>query len=94
MKTNQGAREIQVQVDGEEALDPDNTSSVLSIILYTINNEFKHECLHEAIWLLSTHPIHQSTYDHVPGNKYSIPALPGTMFLVHQACPIWFIVRK
>jgi len=44
-KTNQGAREVQEQVDGEEDLDPENTSSVLHTVLNTINNEFEHECL-------------------------------------------------
>ena len=39
MNTDQGAGEVQEQVeDGEEDLDPDNTSSVLSTDLNTINN--------------------------------------------------------
>ena len=79
MKTDQGAREVQEQVeDGEEVLDPDNTSSVLSTVLNTINNEFEHECLDEAVRLLNAHPIRQSIDDRVPGHKYSIPGLPGT----------------
>jgi len=57
MKTDQGSREVQEQLeDGEEVLDPDNTSSVLSTVLNTINNEFEHECLDEAVTLLNAHP--------------------------------------
>jgi len=95
MKTDQGAREVQEQVeDGEEVLDPDNTSSVLSTVLNTINNEFEHDCLEEAFRLLNAHPIRQSPDDRVPGYKYSIPGLPGTKFLAHQVWAIWFIVRR
>jgi hypothetical protein len=43
-KTDKGAREVQEQVDGEEDLDLDNTSSVLNTVLNTINNKFEHEC--------------------------------------------------
>ena len=94
-KADQSAREVQEQVeDGEEVLDPDNTSSVLSTVLNTINNEFEHECLNEAVRLLNAHPIRQSTDDRVPGHKYSIPGLPGTKFLAHQVWAIWFIVRR
>jgi hypothetical protein len=70
--------------DGEEVLDPDNTSSVLITVLNTVNNECEHECLDEAVRLLNAHPIHQSIDDCVPSHKYSIPGLPGTKFLVHQ----------
>jgi hypothetical protein len=42
-KTDKGASEVQEQVDGEEVLDPDATSSVLNTILTTLNNEFEHE---------------------------------------------------
>jgi len=80
--------------DGEEVLDPENTSSVLSTLLNTINNEFEHECLHEAVRLLNAHPICQSADDRVPGHKYSIPGLPGTKFLAYQVWAIWFIVRR
>jgi len=94
MKTNQGSREVQEQVeDGEAVLNPDNTSSVLSTVLNTINNEFEHKCLDEAVRLLNAHPIRQSTDDRVPGHKYSIPGLPGTKFLARQVWAIWFIVR-
>ena len=58
IKTIQGAWEVQEQVeDGEEDLDPENTSSVLNTGLNTINNEFEHECLDEAVRLLNAHPI-------------------------------------
>jgi len=93
-KTDKDAREVQEQVDGEEVLDPDNTRSVLNTVLNTINNEFEHDCLDEAVRLLNAHPIRQSTDDRVPGHKYSIPGLPGTTFLVHQVWAIWFIVRR
>jgi len=94
-KTDQGSREDQEQVeDGEEVLDPDNTSSVLSTVLNTINIKFEHECLDEAVRLLNAHRIRQSTDDRVPGHKYSIPGLPGTKFLAHQVWATWFIVRR
>ena len=94
-KTDQSAREVQEQVeDGEEVLDPDKTNSVLSTVLNTINNEFEHECLDEAVRWLNAHPIRQSTDDRVPAHKYSIPGLLGTKFLEHQVWAIWFIVRR
>jgi hypothetical protein len=94
-RTDQGAREVQEQVeDGEEVLDPDNTSTVLSTVLNTINNEFEHECLDEVVRLLNTHYIHQSADDRVTGHKYSIPGLRGTQCLAHQVWAIWFIVRR
>jgi len=93
--TEKDAREVQEQVeDGEEVLDPANTSSVLNTVLSTINNKFEHECLDEAVWLLNAHPIRQSTDDRVPGHKYSIPGLPGTKFQAHQVWAIWFIMRR
>jgi len=93
--TDKGAREVQEQVeDGEEVLDPANTSSVLNKVLNTINNQFEHRCLNEAFRPLNAHPIRHSTDDRVPGHKYSIPGLPGTKFLVHQVWAIWFIVRR
>jgi len=78
--------------DGWEVLDPQNTSSVLNTVLNTINNEFEHECLDEAVRLLNARPIRQSTDDSVPGRKYSIPALPGMKVLVHQVWAVWFIL--
>ena len=95
MKTNQGARLVQEQVeDGQEVLDPDITRSVLNTVLNTLNNEFEHECLDEAVRLLNARPIRQSPDHRVPGHKYSIPGLPGTKFLAHQVWAIWFIVRR
>jgi hypothetical protein len=94
-KTDQGSRDVQEQVeDGEEVLDPDNTSSVLSTVLNTVINEFEHEWLDDGVRLLNAHPICQSTDDRVPGHKCSIPGLLGTKFLVHQVWAIWFIVRR
>jgi hypothetical protein len=79
MKTDQGAREVQEQVeDGDEVLDPENTSSVMRTVPSTINNEFEHECPNEVVRLLNAHRIHQSTDDRVPCHKYPIPGLPGT----------------
>jgi hypothetical protein len=87
--TDKDAREVQEQLeDGEEVLDPANTSSVLNTVLSTINNKFEHECLDEAVRLLNAHSIRQSTDDQDPGNKYSIPGLPGTKFLAHLVCAI------
>jgi hypothetical protein len=63
--TDQGARQVQKQVDGEEDLNPDNTSSVLSTVVDTINNEFEHDCLDAADKHLNAHLIHQSIDDHV-----------------------------
>jgi len=80
--------------NGEEILDPANTSSVLNTVLNTINKESEHECLPEEVRLLNLRTICQSTDDRVPGHKFSIPGLPGTMFLAHQVLAIWFIVRR
>jgi hypothetical protein len=93
--TVKGAREDLEQVeDGEEVLNPANTSSVLNMVLSTINNEFGHQCLDEAVSLLNAYPIYQSTDDRVPGHKYSNPDLPRTNFLAQQVWAIWFIVRR
>jgi len=93
--TDENAREVQVQVeDGEEVLNPENTSSVLNTVLNTINNEFEHECLDAAVRLRIERPIRQSEADRVPGRKYPIASLPGTMSLAHQVWAIWFIVRR
>jgi len=56
--------------DGEEVLNPENTSSVLIMILNAINNEFEHECLDEVVGLLMVHPIRQSPDDRVLGHMY------------------------
>jgi len=94
MKTNQGSRAVEKQLDGEEVRNPDNTGSVLSTVLNTTNNKFEHECLHEVVRLLNAHSNRQSTHDCVPGHKYSIPGLPSTMFLAHQVSATWFSVRR
>jgi hypothetical protein len=94
MKTDQGTSEVQEHDDGEEVLVPDNTSSVLTTVLNTINNEFKHECPAGAVRLLNVHSICQSTDDLVPGHMYSIPSLPETEFLAHQVSAILFIVWR
>ena len=74
-----GGREVPEQVeDGEDVLDPANTSSVLNAVLSPIYNECEHECLDEAVRMLNAHPIRQSTDDRVPRQKYSIPGLAGT----------------
>jgi len=92
--TDQCAREVQYQVDGEEVIDPDNTSSVLSIFLNTINNKFEQDCLDGSVRLLTAHLVWQSTDDCLPGHKLSIPGIPGTTFLVHQGYVFRFIVRS
>jgi len=40
-KTDNSARDVQEQVDGEEVLDPNNTSSELSCVLDTFNDKFE-----------------------------------------------------
>jgi len=85
---------VQEQLHGEEFLDPDNTISVLSTVRNTINNEFEHECLDELVRLLDAHLLRQSTEHRLPDHKYSIPGLPGTMFLVRQVWAIWFNVSR
>jgi hypothetical protein len=65
------AREVQEQVqDGEEVLDPRNARSVLNTVVNTINNEFKHEYLDEAVRLLNACHIPRSPDDRVPGSRY------------------------
>jgi len=70
IKTDQGARQVQEQVDGEEDLNPENTSSIRNTVLNTIDNEFEHKCLEEVIRLLNARPICQLIDDHVPGHKF------------------------
>ena len=93
-QTDQRAIEVHEQVDGEEYLNPDDTSSVLNTVLNTINNELEHQCLDEAVRLLYAYLIRQSSDDCVQGHKNSNPGLPGTQFLVHQVWAIWFMVRR
>jgi len=85
---------VQEKVDGEEVIDPDNTSSVLRTVLHTIINEFEYKCLEKAVGLLKAHLISQSTDDHVTGQKCSIRGLPGMKYLAHQFWAIWCIVRR
>ena len=93
--TDKSARDVQGQVEnGEEILDPENPSLVLNTVPNTINNEFEHECLDEAVRLLNAHSIRQSPDNSVPGRKYSIPGLPGTKIFGPQVWSIWFIVRR
>jgi hypothetical protein len=93
-KINEGAREVQEQVDGEVDLDPDDTGSVLNTFLNTVNNEIEHESLDEAVRLVNAHPVRQSIDDRVSGHKYSSPGLCRTKFLAHQVWAICFIVRR
>jgi hypothetical protein len=94
-KTHQGSGEVMEQVeDGEVVLDPDDTSLAWSTGLNTINDECEHECVDQAVRLLDSHQFRQSTDDHVPGHKYSIPDLPGTKFRARQVWAISFIVRR
>jgi hypothetical protein len=81
-------------VDGGKVLDSENTSSVLNMVLNTINNEFQHACHDQAVRLLNAPPIHQSTDYHVPGHNSSIAGMSGTKFLVHQVWANWFIMRR
>jgi hypothetical protein len=68
-KTDKSASQEQEQVeDGEEFLDPENTSSVLSTILKRINKEFQHKCLDEVVRLQNAHPIRQLIDDRVLGH--------------------------
>ena len=54
-------------MDGEEVLDPDNTSSVSSTVLNKPKHELEYECVVEVVRLLNPHPIRQSTDDRVSG---------------------------
>jgi len=90
-KTDQSSKEVQEEVDGEEDLDPVNSSSVLDTVVNTITNKFEHEWLEEAVRLLNAHPIRQSIDNRGPCHKDSIPGLPGMNFLAHQVSAIRFI---
>jgi len=73
-KTDQGSKDVQEPVEeGKEFLDPDNSISVLLTVLNTMNNQFEHECLDEAVRLLNAHPCCQSTKDRVPGVRARTP---------------------
>jgi hypothetical protein len=94
MFINQGVRQVQDDEDGEEDLDPDNTSSVLNSILKAMNNEFKHKCPDEVVRLPNAHMICQSTDDHIPSHNHSIPGLPGTQSLAQQVWAIVYILTR
>jgi hypothetical protein len=74
--------------DCEDVLNPANTTTVLNMVLSTINNNFEQECLDEAVRLLNAHLIRQLTDDRFPDQKYLIPGL------VHQVWAILFIVWR
>jgi hypothetical protein len=93
--TDKSARHVQEQVeDGEEVLDPKNTSLVLITVLNNIHNEFQLMCRDQVVSLRNAGSIRQSPDDRGPGCTYSIPRLPGTKFLVNQVFAIWCIVRR
>jgi len=82
--TDKGATEVSEHVeDGEEVLDPANTSSALNMVLSVINNKFEHHCLDDAVRLLNAYSNYRYSDDHVPGHQSSIHGLPGTEFLAH-----------
>jgi hypothetical protein len=89
------AWEVQEQVDdGEEVLDPANSRLVSSKVPNRSNNEIESECLDKVVTMLNAHPIRQLPDDRVPGQKYPIPGLPGTKFVMHQVWAIWFIMIR
>jgi len=59
MKTNQGARKVQEQVEnGEKVLNREYTGLVLNTALITIHPKLDHECPENAVRLQNAHPIH------------------------------------
>jgi hypothetical protein len=68
-KASQGARDVQEQVDGNNYLDTEKTSSVLHNVLNIINNQFEYKCHRALVRLLNDHLICQSIDDRVPGNN-------------------------
>jgi len=93
--THNGRMQVKEQVEnGEEVLHPGNTSSVLNLVLSTIDYEFEHKCLDKVISLLNAHSICQLTDDHIQGHNYSTTHLPRTMFLLHQVWATLFIVMQ
>jgi len=69
MKRGKGAREDQEQVeDGEEVLNPDNSSTVMKTIRNISNNKHEHQCLDEAVNVLNARQSHQLQADKVPVN--------------------------
>jgi len=85
MESRRGAREALDQLEnGEEVLDAEHRSSVLSTDLNTTNNEFDYQCLDGAVRLLNTHLIYQSNADQVPGTIYIIQGQAGINIVVPQ----------
>ena len=77
-----------------EVLNSDNSSSVVSNILNTLNKAHAHECLNEAVRMLIAHPMKQETDDHVPGHTNSIPGIPRMKLLAYKVQAIWSMVRR
>jgi hypothetical protein len=71
-----------------------NTSSVLTTVLNTFNDNFEHEYADEAVRRLNAHPIPQSTDNNIPRPKYFIPHMSVINFLAHQDWVIRFIMKK
>jgi len=59
-RMNQCSRVVPKQVDAEEALDPDNSSSVMNSVLNTTDNKFNNKRFLEIVWLRNAHVIWQS----------------------------------
>jgi len=61
---NKVSREVPEQLaDGDEVVNPDNSSAVLNAVLNAINNRFEHQCVDEVVRGLNDHPICQSQAD-------------------------------
>ena len=73
----------------------DQTGQVLDdVLMATINNTFKHECLEEAVSLLCAVPCGDSHMDAIQGPKYTLKQFPEARFLALQIWTIWFIVWR
>jgi len=67
-KRDNSARDVQEQMeDGEEILNPDNSSSEYNTDINTINNELEHESYDEAVRWLNGCLTRQLQVDCVPG---------------------------
>jgi len=93
-QTDRCAWEVEGNIDGQEVLNPDNSSSQSITVLNWISNEFQYECLGEADRLLNVCPICQLNNVQFSGNEYSISGLPEMMSLLHQCLTMWSIVRR
>jgi hypothetical protein len=80
--------------DWEEILDPETTCLVLYTVLNTINHIFEHKCPDQAVSLQHTNPMHLSTDDHIPCDKYLIEGLMERKYLVDQVGAEWFMVQR